>query len=218
MTSDTPVRHPSPAGRPAPAGAADGGRDPLSPPSTDWLRHDLVVSGPAADVATLRDAAAGAGAIPWTCSDDDLEEEDRVHALLHPPDGSPGLSLADARALARALRAAAEAHHQRVLAAAGRSRACPFDLHALLPAPDRILRLGPDHPASIAWLRRHWGTLQPLRHVRLLEDTPDRRLRRSARLRCEFWSADWTPWPALLALRARWPDVAFDLRPDYGRG
>ena len=120
--------------------------------------------------------------------------------------------------LARALRAAAEAHHQRVLAAVGRSRACPFDLHALLPVPDRILRLGPSHLASTAWLRRHWGTLQPLRHVRLRQDAPDRRLRRSARLRYEFWSADWTPWPALLALRARWPDVAFDLRPDYGGG
>lgn len=208
----------SPPGRPAPAGAPEEPRDPLSPPNTDWLRHDLVVTGPAGDVATLRDAAAGAGAIPWIHPDGDPEEEDRVHALLRPPDGSPGLSLAGARALARALRAAAEAHHQRVLAAVGRSRACAFDLHALAPVPDRILRLGPNHPASIAWLRRHWGTLQSLRHVRLRQDAPDRRLRRSARLRYEFWSADWTPWPALLALRARWPDVAFDLRPDYGGG
>ena len=212
------MRRLPPPGRPAPAGTPDGWRDPLSPPNTDWLRHDLVVSGPDADVATLRDGAAGAGVIPWIHSDDDLEEEDRVHALLRPPDGSPGLSLAGARALARALRAAAEAHHQRVLAVAGRSRICPFDLHALVPVPDRILRLGPSHAASAAWLRQNWGTLQSLRHVRLRQDAPDRRLRRSARLRYEFWSADWTPWPALLALRARWPDVAFDLRPDYDGG
>jgi hypothetical protein len=30
-----------------------------------------------------------------------------------------------------------------------------------------------------------------------------------------FWSADWTPWPALLALRERWPGLRFDLRPLY---
>lgn len=193
--------------------------DPLSPPHTDWLRHDLVVTGPASDVATLREAAAGAGAIPWAYPDADLDEEDRLHALLHPPDGSPGLSLHGARALSRALRSAADAHGARVLAAveAG-SRACPFDLHALLPVPDRVLRLGPQDPASVAWLRRQWGVVQALRHVRLRDGAPDRRLRRSARLHYEFWSADWTPWAAVQAARRRWPTVVFDVRPDYGIG
>lgn len=169
-------------------------------------------------MAALRHEAAGAGAIPWHDPDADLEEEDRVHALLNPPDGSPGLSLQGARALARALRGAVEAQQQRVVAVVGQSRACPFDLHALLPVPDRILRLGPDDPASIAWLRRHWGTVRALRHVRLRDDAPDRRLRRSARLRLEFWSADWTPWAAFQALRKRWPAAVFDIRPDYGDG
>ena len=193
--------------------------DPLALPHTDWLRHELIVTGPAGDVAAVREAAAGAGAIPWHLPDADQEEEDRMHALLNPPDGSPGLSLQGARALARALRAAAAARHAQVLAAceAG-SRACPFDLHALLPVPGHILRLGPLDPASTAWLRRHWGTVQPLRHVRLRADAPDGRLRRSARRHYEFWSADWTPWAAIRTLRQRWPDVVFDVRPDYGSG
>ena len=136
-----------------------------------------------------------------------------MHRLLHPPDGSPGLSLTGARALARALRDAAETQQQRVLAAAGQSRACPFDLHALVPVPDRILRLGPDDPDSRAWLRQHWGTTRALRRAelakgqrantgssegRFLDPRLDGRNRRSARIAYTFWSADWTPWAALL--------------------
>ena len=150
--------------------------DTPAPRHVDWLRHDLVVTGPAGDVAALRDAAAGAGAIPWRYPDIHLEEEDRVHLLLRPPDGSPGLSLQGARALARMLRGAAEARHGRVVEAVARgNRSCPLDLHALLPVPDHILRLGPDDPASRTWLREHWGTVRALRHVRVRADAPDGR-------------------------------------------
>lgn len=123
MTGD---RRSAPHSRPPPARAKPGGNharegaggptDPLGLPNTDWLRHDLLVTGPAEGVAALAAAAAGAGAVSWAHPDLDLEEEDRVHALLRPPDGSPGLGLAGARALARALRSAVETHHQRVAA------------------------------------------------------------------------------------------------------
>jgi hypothetical protein len=196
---------------------ASGSGDAQALPHTDWLRHELVVSGPPADVAAFRLAAEGAGAIPWRHPDLDLDEEDRVHALLHPPDGSAGLRLAAARVLARQLRGAVEANLYRVTEAVGRSRLCPLDLHALLPVPGPVLRQGPDDPGSVAWLRANWGVIQALRQVRLRDDPPDRRRRHAARLRYEFWSADWTPWAALLALRARWP-LVFDLRPDYGDG
>jgi hypothetical protein len=196
---------------------ASGDSDALALPHTDWLRHDFVVTGPPAEIAAFRTAAEGAGAIPWQYPDLDLDEEDRVHALVHPPDGSPGLRLAAARVLARQLRGAVEVHQGRVAAAAGRSRLCPFDLHALLPVPVSVLHLGPDDPRSIVWLRSHWGVIRALRHVRLRADPPDRRLRRSARLRYEFWSADWTPWAALVALRKAWP-LVLDVRPDYGDG
>jgi hypothetical protein len=176
-----------------------------------------VVTGPPADVAAFDTAAAGAGAIPWRYADLDLDEEDRVHALLHPPDGSAGLRLAAARVLARQLRGAVEAHQDRVTEAVGLSRLCPLDLHALLPVPGPVLRQGPDDPGSVAWLRANWGVIQALRQVRLRDDPPDHRRRHAAPLRYEFWSADWTPWAALLALRTRWP-LVFDLRPDYGDG
>ncbi|WP_284943625.1 hypothetical protein [Acidisoma cladoniae] len=190
--------------------------DALSLPNTDWLRHVLIVSGPAEAVATFQIAAAGLGAVPWLSPDLDLLEEDRVMALLHPPDGSAGLTLARARALARQIRSAIETNQQRVTAAIGRVRTCPFDLHALLPVPDCVLALGPDDPASLAWLRTHWGVVQALRHVRLKTGSDDRRLRRSARLEVAFWAADWTPWAAMQAVRQRWPTLVFDIRPDYG--
>jgi hypothetical protein len=189
----------------------------LAPPHTDWLRHDLIVTGPAPDAAALRRAVAGAGAIPWTYPDLDHWEEDRVHALVQPPDGSPGLSPAAARVLARHLRTAVESHHQRVLAAAP-GKACPFDLHALVPVPPDILQLGPEDPASRVWLQQHWGTTRALRQVRLRTDQADRRQRRAARLEVEFWAADWTPWPVFAVLRDRYPALKFDVRPDYRDG
>ena len=73
-------------------------------------------------------------------------------------------------------------------------------------------------PAARRWLWAHWGTTQPLRRVQVLEGEGDRRLRRSARVAFEFVSADWTPWPAIRRLRRDWPRLAFDVRPDYGRG
>ena len=206
----------SPSGRPAARRPSTFEPDPLTLPTTDWLRHDLVVTGPAEEVARFAAAARGAGVIPWTLVDRRREEEDRMHALLHPPDGSPGLSLMGARTLARLLRTEGERHDEAAIVAAGRRRDCPFDLHSLLPVPDHILQLGPDEPTSIDWLRSHWGVVRSLRHVRDRTEKADGRLRRSARLRFEFWSADRTPWAAFRDLRAGWATLSFDLKPDYG--
>lgn len=193
--------------------------DPLAPAQPDWLRHDLTVSGATDDLASFRAAARGAGVIPWRWGDFVIEEEDRVHALITPPDGSRGMSPASARVLARLLRTAEEAHAERVAHAAEESAACPFDLHSLIPIPGAILGLGPEAAASRAWLRRHWGVVRPLRRVRLVADLDeDRRRRGAARLSYDFWSADWSPWAALATLRARWPRLLFDCRPDYRDG
>ena len=188
---------------------------PMALSSTDWLRHGLIVTGPAEDVGALKAAAAGAGVIPWHLPDLDAMEEDRRLALVRPPDGSAGLRPADAKLLASQLREAMETHHERALATVGRSRACPFDLHALLPVPAAMLRRGPDDGASLDWLRAHWGVIQPLRQVQCLTGKADGRLRRSARLDYVFWSADWTPWAAFRTLRASWPRLIFDIRPQY---
>lgn len=181
--------------------------EPLALPHTDWLRHTLAVSGPAADMQAFQAAAKGTGAIPWAL---DLDHEE---ARLLAPMAAAG---ADARALARELREAID--QARILAQAAQGGACPFDLHRLVPVPGRILQLGPDDPASRLWLWTRWGTLQPLRHVRMLDRHADRRLRRSARVVLEFYAADWTPWRALAQIRAAWPSLVFDVQPDYGDG
>jgi hypothetical protein len=192
---------------------------------TDWLHHRLLITGPAADLVDFRAAAAGAGTIPWHL-DFDRMEEDLFHLLAAPPAralGSPGrsLSLAGARILAGQLRAAAARRHALAVARVGRSEACPFDLHALMPVPDAILHGGPDDPETLDWLWTQWGTTQALRHV--IEDEVAAgvmTMRRTAvpgeaMWAVTFWSADWTPWRALAQIAGCWPMLRFETRPTY---
>ncbi len=113
---------------------------PLRLPHTDWLFHRLTVTGPAATVAAFRAAASGAGTIPWRLDGDSLEE-DWFHLLVNP--AHRALSLAGARVLAGQLREAVEHRHAVAVARVGHSRACPFDLHALVPVPAAILISAP---------------------------------------------------------------------------
>ena len=189
----------------------------LAPAHTDWLYHHLTAAGDPAGVAAFRAAAAGAGVVPWR---HDLAQaaEDWFHLLAAPPPPQRRtLSLEGARILAGQLRDAAEARQRLVAERAGAGWACAFDLHRLLPVPDRLLRLGPDHPEARAWLWARWGTTQALRHVVELP-VPGRgqpRRRDPDLFWIGFWSADWTPWRAILAQRARWPDLRIDIRPVY---
>jgi hypothetical protein len=191
---------------------------PLRLAHTDWLYHRLTVAGPAEGVATFAQAAAGAGVIPWRLDLDRLAE-DVFHALVAPPAPQQrSLSLAGARILADQLCTAVATRHALAVAGVGRSRACPFDLHALLPVPADLLQHGPDDPAALAWLWTHWGTTEALRHVRPITDgVPDEPPRPSgeAAFRVSFWSADWTPWRALARLATDWPALRFTLQPRY---
>lgn len=187
-----------------------------APPYTDWLRHRLTISGPADAMARFRAAAAGPGLIPWVLDLGRMEEDWRLQ-LLAPPEGEPAISPAGARILSRRLRDAAAANHQAALARAAADRGCPFDLHRLVPVPAAILALGPDDPAARRWLWAQWGTTRALRHVRALPGMEDGRSTRTDRMAVEFWSADWSPWRALLRLRQDWPTLVWDLRPDYQR-
>ena len=124
--------------------------------------------------------------------------------------------------LAGQLREAVGRRHGRTVARVRASQACPFDLLALIPVPDEMLRFGPDGPVALAWLLEHWGTTQPLRHV-AENITAGQEMRRRPSLAAEqdaihvtFWSADWTPWRALAALVERWPGLRFYARPTYG--
>ena len=173
---------------------------------TDWLFHHLDIEGPVAGLTAFASQAAGAGTIPWRL-DLDLIEEDAFNTLAV----AGTLSLNGAGILAGQLREAVGRRHRLAADRVGHSRACPFDLHALLPVPDDTLSLGPDHPDALAWLWAAWGTTEALRHVtRRPSCTP-------TCLALAFWSADWTPWRAIEAMRTNWAELRFTVRPQYGR-
>jgi hypothetical protein len=173
-------------------------------PQPDWLETTLVIGGPAGPLEAFRAAAAGAGVVPWV-RDYDRLEEDWFHLLMAAPALHRTISLAGARILARQLREAAWASHEEAVSQVGLSRACPFDLHSLVPVPFEVLRLGEDHPRAMAWLWENWGTTWPLRRVEALPAG-------TGEFRVRFWSADWTPWRALERLRARWPGLTLSAR------
>jgi hypothetical protein len=208
-------RHSAPSEHRHDGGASDA---PLRLPHTDWLQHRLTISGPEGTVASFRAAAAGAGIIPWQLDLDALAEDWFLLLAAPPAPQQRTVSLAGARVLAGQLREAVAARQAAACARVGRSRACPFDLHALLPVPDAILRLGPDHSDALSWLWQRWGTTEALRHVAEDRDAAGGPLHAAAGeavFRVDFWSADWTPWRALLHLRAAWPALRFDIRPSY---
>jgi hypothetical protein len=227
LTLDMPVNaqvageNASTAG-PAKRAEADRQAAPLRLAHTDWLHHGLAVIGAVDQITAFRRAAAGAGVIPWQLDLDRLEE-DVFHLLVAPPSTQQRtLSVAGARVLAGQLREAVGRRHERAVARVGASQACPFDLYALVPVPDELLRLGPDDPVGLAWLWEHWGTTQPLRHVAEDVVALQEVQRRSAlaagqdAIHLTFWSADWTPWRAVEAVAKRWPGLRFDVRPTYG--
>ncbi len=202
--------------------ACDDG-EVLALPHPDWLHHHLTVTGDADLVTLFRHAAAGPGAIPWR---DDLgqAEEDWFHLLAasRGAQGPRSISLHGARVLAGQLRDAVERRREQAAVRAGRGGggACPLDLHRLLPVPAALLRLGPGHPDARRWLWANWGTTWPLRHVAELPAPKAGRppSRTPGRLRLGFWSADWTPWPAVARLRRDWPALRFEVRPFYDAG
>jgi len=78
--------------------------------------------------------------------------------------------------------------------------------------PLDLLALGPASPATQTWLWHHWGTSRPLQQVEVMEGHPKEN---TPRWSISFWSADWTPWPALQAIATRWPDLILSIRPLY---
>jgi len=200
-----------PAAAPGGAGTRADATTPGGPapealclPSPDWLKHLLAVSGPAADLAAFQATAAGPGIIPWRQAAADLAEGwfNRIVAVPVPRT----ISVAGAHTLADRLRDAVEAWAVADTHAA-------LDLHALIPVPADLLARGPDDPTVIAWLWAHWGTTWPLRHVTRRSDPPAGQ--GGERLVFRFHAADWSPWPALCAIRDHWPVLRFALQPEY---
>ena len=180
----------------------------IAPRHTDWLYHHLTVTGRPHLLRAFQAASAGAGVIPWEL-DLDRMEEDWFHRLV--TGQARTLSLEGARLLAAELRDAVARRHALAVARVGHSTACPFDLHALLPVPNAVLRRGPDHPESVDWLWTEWGTTQALRHVVRSQSSAAE----GQAFRVSFWAADWTPWRALDRIRAAWPGLVFEMQPIY---
>ena len=109
---------------------------PQTRASVDWLRNELHISGPAADIARFQQAAAGSGVVPWVL---DLAriEEDYFLPMAVPVNGARAISVAGARILARRLRDAIAVNQQRAVNRMLTDRSCPFDLQRLLQ-PSRL--------------------------------------------------------------------------------
>ncbi len=164
--------------------------------------------------------------IPWRLDGATLEE-DLFNLAVAQLLARRTLDVAGWRILARQFRDRVEAWQAQAAALVGRGRtgavcqagaaprACPFDLHTLLPVPDAILRQEPTHPAALAWLAAHWGVGDGLRRV--TERTypkPDRRLPRDhAVIGYGFFTGGDTPRAAIARLAPRWPQLRLVLQP-----
>jgi hypothetical protein len=193
-------------------GAGENRGEILCLPNPEWLPHLLTVTGPPEPLMAFRKAASGPGTIAWQ-RDYARLEEDWVYTLLAPAPAERGISVHGARIVASQMRALIEVLEIRA-ADRARDENSPLDLNALVPVPDKLLRLGPEDPAVLAWLWENWGTTWMLRDVALVP------VGRAGVLvppgddgvSYRFWSADWTPWRALATVRTRWPALALHVK------
>jgi hypothetical protein len=180
----------------------------------DWLYHHLTVSGPGENVESFAAAARGSGITPWQIDFAALEEDIFVRAVSQPA-SQRNLTVDGCRILARQFRERVERHQARASELVGNSFACPFDLHALLPVPGRILQLGPAHPDAFAWLSAHWGVTDRLRQVAVRDNaSTGRRLKRGhAVIGYGFFTDGETPHAAIGDCAKRWPALRLLLQP-----
>jgi len=187
--------------------------EPLSSSEPAWRYHHLTITGPAAKVEDFAAAARWAGVIPWQFDTATMEEDVFNLAASQPPH-LRSLSIDGCRLLARQLRDRVEARAGKAVLLSETSRACPFDLHTLLPVPEAILRLGPSAAAAVARLEEHWGISGRLHQVATRPDAkPGRRLRKDETcLGFGFFAWAATPRAAMTQIAARWPDLRFALQ------
>jgi hypothetical protein len=179
-----------------------------------WLYHHLTISGPADAVTAFAEGARGSGIVPWRVEAARLEE-DIFNLAVSQPKAVRSLTIEGCRILARQFRERVEDCAAQAAACVGRSRACPFDLHTLLPVPPAILELGLSHPETQAWLSAHWGiTDSPRQVAERPHATAGRRLPGGHRvISYSFFTAGETPDVAIGQLRPRWSALRFVLQP-----
>lgn len=187
---------------------------PSSNAAPAWLWHHLTISGPAADVAAFSETARGPGVIPWHV-DYAQVEEDIFHRAVAARGGRNGLSIEGCHILARQFRQRIEARDEKAAELIGQSRACPFDLHGLLPIPAEILQRGPTDEKSLNWLARNWGTRDALRKI-VVRPNPSAGRRLPAGhtvISYGFFTSGETPRAAATQLATRRPTLRFVLMP-----
>ena len=207
-----PTPRPKPRGRRPAARVAAIGQGPRTAP--DWLYHHLTISGPVDQVERFAAAAGGAGVVPWRLAGAEIEET-VFNLAVSQPARDRALTVEGCRILARQFRDRVEAHQAKAAMQVGVSRACPFDLHTLLPVPDAILQLGPTHPQALAWLAAHWGITDRLRQVTVrTQASSGRRLPNGHTvIGYGFFSSGETPQVAITRLEVDWPRLRFQLVP-----
>jgi hypothetical protein len=190
------------------------GAERTTPSSPRWLYHRLTIGGLPEAVAAFTQAARGPGIIPWRL-DFDRIEEDVFHLAAAQPPERRNLTIAGCRILARQFRERMEDRQARAAALIGTSKACPFDLQALLPVPPGVLMLGPTHPDAVAWLAANWGLKDGPRQVAVLEaPVVGQRLPAGhVAMGYGFFTADSSPRAAIAALGRRLPALRFVLQP-----
>jgi hypothetical protein len=178
------------------------------------LYHYLTITGPADRVAAFAEAARGSGIVPWRV-DGARIEEDIFNLAASQPKEIRSLTIEGCRILARQFRERVEARAARAAGLVGVSRACPFDLHSLLPVPADILIYELTHPKAQAWLQAQWGLSDAPRQVVLRpQATAGKRLPAGhAVLGYGFFTTGDTPHAAVVKIAAGWPDLRFVLQP-----
>ena len=147
------------------------GGDALALPHTDWLRHDLLVTGPPAGRGGFSPGGRRGGGDPLGLSG---PRPWRRGPGARAAASAGWLARADACRGTGAGAAAAQRRRDppvsgcwRRSGTAGRARSiCTRSCRCRTTSCQR----GPDDPGSRAWLRTHWGTTRALRHVRLHAD------------------------------------------------
>jgi hypothetical protein len=202
---------PKPRGR-RPSRAAEPS---ASAPSTSiWRYHHLTIKGPTDNLAAFAVAACGPGIIPWAIDGAAVEEDIFIRAVSQ-PGRSRSLSVAGCRILARQFRDRIEAREAKARGLIGVNRACPFDLHVLVPIPATILAQGHDHPAALSWLAQNWGITDLPRRVVVRPDAgPGRRQKAGyGVIGYGFFTAETSPTPAINTIAQHLPALEIQLRP-----
>lgn len=179
----------------------------VSAAGPDFVWSRLEVSGERALLYDFINAAAGPGFLDWEVDWYRTYEEAYGSAMLG---GAPSLGAASIVAHAitdrnwhriGAARRAAELDPTR----------CPFDLNALIPVPEAVLRRG-YRDAGETWLWRHWGIGAPLRQVTLeIVQRPFQDVLPPIVAVYRFLSEYWAPALAIASIRASWPELRFAL-------